>query len=268
MESLNDLIKTELVKTLKRFLNELEVSFDYIEKEVLDNARNVIVDKEQFEEFIKMTYDQLNQNESNLRTIMFNSKTKSKDYDFLGEISLFHACPLKLDVFANENKNTKKSIVQYLYNIFMACQFLIIGQSGLPLEQISQQLQTYVSDVKTQLDKQSQPKVSTVEKKPRTEQSLTNIMDSIMSNKQIFNLATEIAQDLQSDKIDPMSLLSGLMSGKQDPKLQGLINNITSKLDTKIKSGEIDQNVLKSEAMNILENVKDTNLPFLPNMEN
>lgn len=262
MDSLNELIKGELVKTLTRFLNEIDVSFDYIDKSTLKNAKAVIEDSEKLDNFVHTTFNTLQKYDENFKVTLFSNKNKSKHYEFLDEIVIFD--DMAMSIFSQENKNTKKTIVQYLYNIFMACHFLTIAQSNLSIEEMSQQLQSFVSEIQNQITKEdNKQKGDNVQRGMDVLPDIGNLMGSLVSNPQIFNLATEIATDLQSDNIDPMSLLSGLISGKKDAKFDSLISSITSKLDGKIKSGEIDQATLQSEALNIMNNVKDVNLPFL-----
>jgi hypothetical protein len=83
-----------------------------------------------------------------------------------------------------------------------------------------------------------------------------------MQNGDIMNLATELSKDIQSENLDPMTLLSSMMSGKPDNKIQKLVENITSKIETKINSGEIDQNVLEQQAQSILSTVQNTGGDF------
>ena len=85
--------------------------------------------------------------------------------------------------------------------------------------------------------------------------SISTLMDSVMANPDIVNIAKEISVDIQSQNIDPMSMINGLMSGKPSAQLEGLISKIGSKIDQKINSGEIDGNVLEQQAANILNNV-------------
>jgi hypothetical protein len=77
-----------------------------------------------------------------------------------------------------------------------------------------------------------------------------------MANKEIMNIASDMTNEIQIENIDPISLLTSLMSGKKDDKLLGIVHNITSKLEEKINTGKIDKNVLEKEAENILNKFK------------
>jgi hypothetical protein len=80
-----------------------------------------------------------------------------------------------------------------------------------------------------------------------------------MQNGEIMNLATDLSRDIQSQNIDPMMLLSSIMTGKPDDRVQNLITNISSKIETKINSGEIDKDILEQQAQTILSSVQGSN---------
>uniref|UniRef100_A0A6C0EJV2 Uncharacterized protein n=1 Tax=viral metagenome TaxID=1070528 RepID=A0A6C0EJV2_9ZZZZ len=76
----------------------------------------------------------------------------------------------------------------------------------------------------------------------------------------IGKLANEIAQDINTNDLnidDPSKLLEGLFSGNFDINndtsgIASLVQNITSKIQNKISSGELDENDLFSEASNVM----------------
>jgi hypothetical protein len=96
----------------------------------------------------------------------------------------------------------------------------------------------------------------------QSNQNFGNLLESLMQNGDIMSLATDLSRDIQSENLDPMTLLSSMMSGKPDNKIQKLVENITSKIETKINSGEIDQNVLEQQAQSILSTVQNTGGDF------
>lgn len=88
---------------------------------------------------------------------------------------------------------------------------------------------------------------------------LGNIFQSLMSNNEIMNIATDLSKDIKEENIDPMSLLSSIMSGKPNDKLNKLVSNITNKIETKINNGEIDKDALEQQAQSIMNSVKSNN---------
>jgi hypothetical protein len=89
---------------------------------------------------------------------------------------------------------------------------------------------------------------------------LSNIFQSLMANNDIMNIASDLSKDIKNENIDPMSLLTSLMSGQPNDKLNKLVTNITNKIETKINNGEIDKDLLEKQAENIMSSVQNKNL--------
>ena len=84
------------------------------------------------------------------------------------------------------------------------------------------------------------------------------------------NLATEIADEISGDlNIDPENASSAndLFSNmiKDPSKLMGIVNKVTNKLESKIKSGDIKESELLSEATEMMQQMKD--MPGMGNMQ-
>ena len=82
------------------------------------------------------------------------------------------------------------------------------------------------------------------------------------------SLATEIAEDITGDlNIDPENTenMNDLFSNmiKDPSKLMGIVNKVTNKLEGKIKSGDIKESELLSEATEMMQQMKG-----MPGMEN
>ena len=88
-----------------------------------------------------------------------------------------------------------------------------------------------------------------------------------MLNGKIGQLASEIAEDvakdfnLEGNEESMDHVLKNLL--KNPTKIMGLVKNISSKLDTKIKSGELKESELMTEASEMLNKMKD-----MPGMSN
>ena len=83
-----------------------------------------------------------------------------------------------------------------------------------------------------------------------------NVIKTLIQNKEIMSIASELTNDIQKENIDPLSLLTSMISGKQDSNLQNLIKNISTKLDDKINSGKINKEELEKDAEVLLKNFK------------
>jgi hypothetical protein len=95
-----------------------------------------------------------------------------------------------------------------------------------------------------------------------TEDSGFNMPD--LFGGEIGNLAKEIANDIDPSLInldDPSKLLQNLMSGnlEDDSGIKDLVSNITGKIQSKINSGEVNENDLYTEAENMMKQFNSSN---------
>ena len=96
-------------------------------------------------------------------------------------------------------------------------------------------------------------------------------MESILGNKEIFNIATDISKKLNEQQLNPMTMLSSLMSGNiENSPLKGLVEEIQQTVENKINSGEIDKIQLTNQANNIINSVaqNQSHLNAIPGMSN
>lgn len=85
---------------------------------------------------------------------------------------------------------------------------------------------------------------------------LGGIMSSILGNQEILNIASDISHQMSTKQLDPMSMLTSLMSGNiENSPLNGLVSQIQQKVEMKIESGEIDKSELENQAQNIMNNI-------------
>lgn len=82
-----------------------------------------------------------------------------------------------------------------------------------------------------------------------------------IQNTQIGKLATELAEQLENDDnlqmpniTNPSDIFSMMFSGGDNNPLGNIMTKVCSELDTKIKSGEVDQSALFSEAQGLMGN--------------
>ena len=129
-EKMNLFVKEDLKSNLTKFFNEIELSFDYISKETNHKLKCFLkkIDKDkQFLEFTNKTLSTLKTHQDKITYIITSkNKLKTSDFEFLKEIVLFNDI-LDFKVFNNENKNTKRCIVNYLNNIYLAICILEFG---------------------------------------------------------------------------------------------------------------------------------------------
>ena len=74
---------------------------------------------------------------------------------------------------------------------------------------------------------------------------------------------------MHSQQLNPMSMLSSLMSGDiENSQLQGLVEEIQQKVEDKINSGEINKDSLEDQAKNIMGTISNNSdtLNSMPGM--
>lgn len=285
-------IRTELTNTLTAFVNEIDLIFDYIDKQSIGKWKRQITAIEscdssdspgspELNEFVVKTLQQLQPHETAISSIVLaTTKIRRAAYDFLDKVSLFSDdCPLHFSVFCDENKNTKMTIVKYIYNIYMTCYLLHFGIDNTSTKQFID----YLNDLKSRLAASTASKkvsidaidaldtnvdnldfslpttVPTVPPGPDVG-NLGNLFESLMGNREIMSIAEDLSRDIQNENLDPMSLLTSLMSGKPDSTIQRLVTNISGKIEAKIQNGEIDKDLLERQTQSILKNVSPENI--------
>jgi len=302
--SLHLMVEAELRENLKKFFNEIDLAFDYVPKSDVEklNAFLKRLHNENVTKFTSTILEKLKQYEEKISYIvMSKTKLKSSHFSFLNEVVLFNDI-LDFSVFANENKNTKRTIVNYLYNMYMSSFVLQSAFADMSnIEDFTKHINQFVSNLKVQSENQSEivheivpsrtdgfaiGKVPSrtdgfaIGKVPKNSFDLGNILSSItgtftegngmqsgglgdlggvlqslMGNKEIMNLASDLSKDIQSQNLDPMALLSSMMSGKPNSAIDNLVSNITGKIEKKINNGDIDKDLLQTQAQSILKNL-------------
>ena len=256
------IVTSELKNNLNTFFNEIDLVFEYIDKSKVSSLREFLTkldDEETLKQFAKSVCEYLQPYQSNMYVVMSKPKAKTADFNFLDEIKMFDDI-LEFNNFKDENKNTKLTIAKYLYNIYMSCLVLQFGN-----ESDNQAINSFVETLLKQQQQTDQTSKTTDKKKKRGGSSANvgtgnfeHVFESLMSNKEIMSIASDLTRDIQRENLDPMEMLTSMMSGKPNAKLTGFINNITGKIEQKINSGEIDKKMLETQAQSLMNTVKST----------
>lgn len=285
MSEEHELIKAELFKNITAFINEIDLTIDYLDCQTIPKIQKyikLIKSKDtEFLNFVKYTSCHLKLHQQRISGVLFsNKKVKADYYSFLNDILLFNNL-LDFKIFINESKNTKKDLVKYLYSIYMSVEFLCnTTESDLDLK-----LQEFVKGIQTEASKLKSEDIKLTNKKHTTllqnipnipvipivdlpdfsnfdfekmglPNNLSGIMESILGNTNIMSIATDISSKMQNQQLNPMDMLSSLMSGNIDNSpLQSLVSEIQEKVDSKINSGEIDKNELEIHAKELMNSV-------------
>jgi hypothetical protein len=285
----NNLIKTELLNTLDKFVNELDIAFDYVTKDTILQIKKYIKKLKEDDEELKSLVDDILEKfkscESKLAYLsLSNGKIKTKEFDILNDKTVFGNL-LNLSLFKEENKNTKKIISKYIYNMYMSSVILKFSFSdNLSLDSLNNELSKYFNIIKEQHSQQNNTdqqnntveqggsdgnKKKSIRRLPKANPDMTNltnlegmddIMNSLFANKDLVNIASEFTADIQRQNINPMTMLGSLMSGKPDKKITDLINQISGKLERKLNSGELDKEVFEQQASDLMNTLKTSNI--------
>jgi hypothetical protein len=277
-DHINPMIASELIKSLTKFFNEIDLVFDYVDKSIvgkLEKFLGSLSNPSNMKLFVEETVPILKAHEQSISKVIAKKKARTTEFDFLNDIVLFNGL-LKFDVFKNENKNTKLSLVKYLHTIYMSVFVLHFGMVSGDVDSLTHHLSGFVKGIQDRmLEESSSQQVSRKDKKqnnspplsslpksplpPSSGPNFGNLMESLMQNNDIMNLATDLSRDIQNQNLDPMMLLSSIMSGKPNETVQNLVSNITNKIESKINNGEIDKSMLEEQAQSIMNTVQNSN---------
>jgi hypothetical protein len=269
------MVETELKTNLQKFFNEIDLAFDYVPKSDVEKLNTFLKElcNDNITKFTSEILERLKPYEEKISYIvMTKTKLKSSHFAFLNEIVLFNNI-LNFNVFTNENKNTKRTIVNYLYNMYMSSFVLQSGFVDISnVQDFAKHINQFVSNLKIQNEKQNEKVNETPNQNIKVNENVNDlgnilsnisgsmgnggmggVLQSLMGNKEIMNLASDLSKDIQSQSLDPMTLLSSMMSGKPNSTIENLVSNITGKIEEKIKSGDIDKTLLQSQAQSILK---------------
>lgn len=221
----HDLIRVELFKNIEKFTNEIDLTMDFLNKNVVENIKSYIksVNKNEkvFNSFIEYNTTHLKSYESQLSAILFsNQKIKSNYYNFLNDIVLFNnILPFKL--FENESKNTKKDLMKYVYSIYMASVFL---QGDISDENLlNDRLNEFVLKIKTDSEKSLKEEYIKQPKLKTRRNAITPLSNNLPDDLDMSSILSSISG--MGGEMDMASILSS-MGGMDGMTGMGDMGNI------------------------------------------
>jgi hypothetical protein len=229
------------IKTsLQTFINTIEVSFDYIPKKSIKNFNKQL--KRDNKSLFADIYNVLHLYHDNIIKITtVKNKLKTIDFDFINSIALLS---LNLNLFANENKATKKNLVNYIYNFYYPIYLQISGNVD----------HDFVKENQLVVIEQPKQQVTLIETNTNTPQQ--DVLQSLLGNTDLMNIANDIKEQISSQNIDPMTILTSLMAGSDGGEaLQNLVNSVSKSVDEKMASGQLDQSALETQAKTVISSL-------------
>lgn len=273
MTDIKSKMKEEFLRIVTQMTTEFDLAFDFVDKKSIDQLEKykARLEKETqyFEEQVKSFVDLVRPYKEQLAHIASASKVKSSEYDFLNNLKLFEDI-LDFSLFKDENKNTKRSIVKYINSMYLSGTFLALSldsnndTEGKGFESLSSELTSFIQAIQEKkppiVPKRDQQVSKQVSSRQLESQGLDSIINTMFANPDIMKMATELSQDLQEQQIDPMTIMSSLMSGRPDPQMNNLINNLTAKIENGINSGNIDKDALQRQAAEMMNAIDTSEL--------
>jgi hypothetical protein len=273
---MSDNIPKEFRQIIRDFLNDLLITFpEYRDK--MDTLLLAVLESETapiehiFDHVTKVFPEQFFDILYKNSDIFTDS---SKNCEFLPGINF-------ADIWKTEDvsDNTRDTIWKYLQLIMFSVLETVKSQESfgdaakmfeaINEDELKSKIQETVEQMKDLFGDQESNTTFNVDDLPDADsvhEHLNGIMDGNLGK-----LASEIAQEtaqefnfgIDEDVTDVGEVFQKLF---QNPgKLMGLVNNISNKLDTKLKSGDINENDLMKEAGDLMGKMK--NMPGMPNFE-
>lgn len=211
-----ELEKEKIIHYTNKFLDELELSFEI----KLDQLTNDTVD-----DFIKDTIENVEPLQDLLEKF---SSAKTKDLVIMKDLKMFNG-KLDFKIFETESKNTKKVLLGHISTIYLLCN----PTASLAISPVP-------------------PPVSDAMITPQASGSTDTNSSSSVPSHAIMDIAMEVSKQMQKDKINPMELLSSLMSGNTS-NISGMMANIEKTIDDKLKEKNINKEDLEKEGLKFME---------------
>lgn len=263
---MEQLQKTQLFESINSFINEIELSFDIPNLNDIKNYITLIEnDNDILQSFIQTTHNSILPYNDTINKIISNKKNKGSNYTFMNDITLFNEL-LSFSLFSKDNKNTKKQLLKYIYEIYSSCSFLLYFNDPAKLQSLFNQL---YNTTKPQLDLASQEPIQEItpivipqlsqNNSPNTPNTpnmgdFPDFIKNFMNNNDIMNIAQEITSQIDHEQFNPTDILFSLMSGNiTDGVIGNLITKVQSTIDQKINDGTIDKDFIDSQATSIME---------------
>jgi hypothetical protein len=252
-------------KTLTELFNNIKSNYSYLEESINTNYEFPLTGKNYIEKFCMYSKDKEQDISTKNEMIFCENRILIEHIDFY---RLWND-----ETFDCDNKET---IWNYLHTLYIyAYEYknnkevttILDELKDIPLDSDELDLKTkaflnIIESLKNKVD------ITT------TDTGIDEILeDSNIEIPEIFEgsigkLANEIAKDIDTDNLnidDPSKLLEGLFSGNLDINndtsgIANLVQNITSKIQDKISSGELNENDLFNEANNVMNKLNQNNM--------
>lgn len=278
-------LKTLYIKEVERFINELVLTFDYIDKPTQSSLTKYVKKLETnnkfFQEQSTITLHHLKIFENDMKNVInHKGKIHANMFNFMNNITLFNNL-LYFHIFESENKNTKKTIVKNLFNqVYLNVQ-IIDSFQNIDLKNVDfTKFQESTLNLLQQLQTQETPKVKETPKtqeKPSISHSRSSITPTVplnfnelqqipgisqfLDNPVMKDTMNIMMESVHSGEINPMNMLTDLLSGKteENSQITTMMNKITTNIQDKIIRGETTEQELTENLTSSVTSVLNNN---------
>ena len=159
-----------------------------------------------------------------------------------------------------QNEENKKTVWKYLHTLY------IIGNAlKSDIGNLSQLLQQNKNEDMKELSEHANIMLNMFNSLNQKNNDMPNIesLNNDIDNTSIGKIAQELASEINladfgldmnnSDNSNPADLFSNLFNGKNN-KLMDLITNVGNKIQSKLESGDINEDILMKEAQDMMKN--------------
>ena len=227
---MNDLIIQQFYEYLEKFLNELGKSSKKLKK-IIDEKYSNVCDKKYI--------DTIKSNLYNHKTQFLGKESELDEFFKNNSIELLEDINIS-DIWAKSAKDNKSAIIQYIKV------FVFMFESSKDNDTSSEDEEGDETNVEN--DFEDMLKKSLLEEDDNMKSFYENINKE--QDNSILNLAKNIAGELRDDNEGGLENVMDMF--KNGDGLNSLVSKITSKLDSKIKSGDIDQSQLLNDAQKMM----------------
>jgi hypothetical protein len=253
-------IKDSLVKSIFKFVFEIEVGFDQVSLETKKSLTSFVKKLEKqtvFDEWVETEYNNLSSFSDELKNICKKLKTgekiQTKEFEFLNEKKVFNDI-LELNHFKDENRNTKKDLVLLLNNIYKTLQLIKKGkENNLSEEELDELYNKCISKIE-----QSAP-VAPVAPVARQHQPPTQpqLPQNFLGGGSLQNLVTDMLGEFQKGDLNPMDLLQDIMKGPENINKEGsVINKFAKKYENRFNDDSVKKEI-EEQFGSIMKNLKN-----------
>lgn len=241
---MNELITKQFYEYLDKFLNELGKSSKKIKKVIDEKYKNI--NEEKYIDSIR----------NNIYVHKTNFLGKEEELDaFFNNNSIELLDDINIsNIWKKSDKDNKNAIIQYIkVFVFM---FETSNNKNNNNEDLSGgSSEDYVENNDEKAEEDTDPMFEEMLKKSLLDdnENMKSLYENLnKENNSIVGLAHSIANELKNDSEGGLENMMNMFKGGQG--LNNLVNKITSKLDGKMKSGELDQTQLLNDAQKMMSN--------------